>query len=238
MNNFNQTQPPKTDFKRSWLLIFILLIALGSLSLASSGFVNKKMGELYQSDGAFQPVSQGQIYTTQDQLKIEGANNTWNVFGAAKPKITIVEFGDFTCPYCQQDFPIVRAMMVKYQDTVKFIYRDRTPTQRSLVLATVAQCAGEQGKFWPMHDKLFQYQTDSLGDNANTLIDLAKTINLDLDKFRLCLKDQKYLPKIKQSLQDSIDLAVNGTPTFYINGQKYQGVLTEENFDAIINELK
>ncbi len=197
------------------------------------------MASLYQSAADTNKKSaDDQIYSLDKQYNIEGQDNTWNIFGTAKPKITIVEFGDFTCHFCHEDFPIVRAMMVKYPDIVKFIWRDRVPTQRSLVLAMTAQCAGAQGKFWPMHDKLFLNQSDTLGTNAAEIIGLAEQLNLDLDTFRLCLKNQAYLSKITKSMKTSLDLGVNGTPTFFINGQKYEGVLSADNFEAIINELR
>jgi protein-disulfide isomerase len=240
MNNFNQSARLPSGLKKSWLIAVVVIGVLMIISLASTNFINKKIADIAQQSAASkQRAAAALIYTPDKQAKIEGQNNVWNVFGAAQPKITIVEFGDFTCPYCHEDFPIVRAMMVEHQDIVKFIWRDRTPTERSLVLALTAQCAGEQGKFWAMHDKLFQLQSDILGNAASDLVALGQSINLNMDSFTLCLKNQKYLDKIKQDNAASYnDLGVNGTPTFFINGQKYEGELSASDFEAIINELK
>lgn len=242
MNNFNQTSKapiPAKPFRKKTIFIVILVIGLIVLSFASGNYVNKKVGEIYkETTDKNLAAANARLYTPAKQAQIEGSNNTWNVFGATNPKITIVEFGDFTCTYCHQNYPIVRSLMNKYSDSVKFIWRDRTPTQRSLVLALTAQCAGEQGKFWQMHDKLFEKQSATLGTDGAEIITLAQNINLDLDTFRSCLKKQTYLPKIKDSMKTGIDLNISGTPTFFINGTQYSGFTPEETFEAVIKELQ
>lgn len=230
---------PKRTFKRGWLFIIFAIIGLCALSFASSGFIERRMNEIYlEASQQKQQASDSLIYTAEKQLDIEGANNTWNVFGAKEPLITIVEFSDFTCPYSHDVFPTVRALMLRYQDIIQFIYRDRTPTERSAILALAAHCAGEQGKFWAMHDKLFQYQSSSLGTNLDELNILAESVNLNLLNFQQCLASKKYLEKIKTNVADSLKLEANGTPTFFINGQKYEGALSEETFEQIINEYR
>jgi len=237
MNNLTADAPAKRGFKTSWLLIIILILALVVLSFVFAGSIQNKVAGLPDRADNQRLSVDSRLYTDDQRKKIEGEDNVWNVFGNPAAPVVIVEFGDFTCPYCEQDFPIVRAMMLANQDKVRFIYRDRTPTQRSLVLALLAQCAGAQDKFWPMHDKLFQNQSDQLGAEAADLFNLAQSINLDLDKLKICLQKQTYLDRVKRSLQDSIDLNVSGTPTFFINGQKYEGTLSADDFTAIIKEL-
>lgn len=233
------TPPPRRTFKRGWLFVVFAIIGLCILSLASTDFINRRVNAIYQETKLQQQqAAEDLLYTAEKQLLIEGQDNTWNVFGTAQPRITIVEFGDFTCPYCREVFATTRSVMLRHQDSVQFIYRDRTPNERSALLALTAHCAGEQGKFWQMHDKLFQYQSSSLGTNLDELNILAKSINLNLPLFQTCLTTQKYLDKIKNNLTDSMTLGANGTPTFFINGQKYQGTVSEADFEAIINELK
>lgn len=241
MNNYNpsnqgsNSQPkPKTR-----IIIIIILGLLVILSLSMTNFVGNQVANFYDQQQKLTAIQQADnIYTKEKQLLYEGANNIWNVFGSAKPMVTIVEFGDFTCAFCKDNYPAIRATAIRHQDTVQLIFRDRTPTQRSLGLSLVAHCAGEQGKFWVMHDKLYQNQSETLGNDLAQLISLGQSIGLDATTFRDCLISQKYLSKIKTNMQASLDLGLSGTPTFFINGQKYTGELSEDQLETIIKELE
>jgi protein-disulfide isomerase len=155
-------------------------------------------------------------------------------FGTSTPKVTIVEFSDFACPYCRNDYTVVRAVGYKYQKSVKIIFKDFPLHDTSLDLALAARCAGEQGFFWSMHDKLFseqgQFATSSLPEIANSL-DANKTI------FNQCLKNQKYLSDIKNDYLDGQGLGVSGTPTFFINGYKVVGEIPEANFEQLVKQF-
>lgn len=177
------------------------------------------------------------IYDNQDI--INGTNNTYNVTGTKTPVITIVEFGDFTCPHCRASFPIIRSISVKYRDYVQFIYRDRTPSERSIGLALTAHCAGEQDHFWQMHDLLYQNQSDTLGESPNDpqILALINKVNLDSEKFYECLKELRYLNKIKINTMHSERLGSSGTPTWFINGQIFQGELDQANIEAYLNSI-
>jgi len=170
---------------------------------------------------------------------IEGLNNTYNVFGTTKPQVTIVEFGDFSCPHCQASFLAIRAISLKYQDQVRFIWRDRTPNTRALGLALTAHCAGEQNKFWEMHDLLFANQSDSLGETPDDpkLQTLIKKTGVNLNDFTLCLKSNRGLTKIKKSVADSERLGVRGTPTWFINGVKFEGEIAKTQLENYLQGL-
>lgn len=169
---------------------------------------------------------------------IYGTNNTYNVIGSSKPKITIVEFGDFTCIHCRASYPVIRSLTLKYQDSVQLIFRDRTPTEKSLGLALGAHCAGEQNQFWPMHDLLYQYQSDSLGQDEASILTLAQKLNLDQSQFKNCLDNRKYLNTIKKNMVDSERLAVEGTPSWFVNGIAYpSGELNKIDFENYLLNL-
>ncbi len=241
MNNYNQPTPTlnPAQKKKTWILIAVILGLFVVLSLSMTKFVGNKVGQFYNSEQARTSAeATDNLYNSEKQLRYEGLDNVWNVFGSAKPKITIVEFGDFTCHYCKNNYPVIRAVTMRHQDTVQLIFRDRTPDQRSLGLSLVAQCAGEQGKFWVMHDKLYQNQSDTLGNDFAQLLTLGQSINLDETTFRDCLIKQKYLSKIKKNMQSSLDLGIKGTPTFFINGKEYVGELSESQLEEIIKELE
>lgn len=241
MNNYSSPNQglDQGQKKKTWIIILIILGLFFILSLSMTNVIGKKVSQFYGSQQKLTSAKQADnIYTADKQLRYEGADNSWNVFGSAKPKITIVEFGDFTCPYCRDNYPAIRTVAIRHQDTVQLIFRDRTPTQRSLGLSLVADCAGEQGKFWVMHDKLYQNQSDTLGNNFAELIALGQSIGLNETTFHDCLVNKKYLSKIKTNMQSSMDLGVKGTPTFFINGQEYVGELDETQLETIINELE
>lgn len=225
--------------KKTWILILVILGMFGVLSLSMTKFVGNRLAQFYNSEQTLTQTKQAKnIYTSDKQLRFEGVDNSWNVFGSAKPKITIVEFGDFTCPFCKDNYPAIRTVALRHQESVQLIFRDRTPTQRSFKLSLVADCAGEQGKFWIMHDKLYQNQSDTLGNDFAQIIALGQSIGLDETTFRGCLSNQKYMNKITKNMQSSIDLGVKGTPTFFINGQEYAGELQEAQLEEIIKSLE
>lgn len=172
-------------------------------------------------------------YDEQTRKKIEGENNP--SFGSTNPKVTIVEFSDFACPFCKASFPAIREVGLKYQENVKVIFRDWPGHEYSLPLALAAYCSGEQGKFWEMHDKLFQNQSDTFGKDKNQLAALAQQLGIYNEDFQTCFDSQKYLPQIKKNYIDSEILGVAGTPTWFINGTKIEGELSSADLEKIIS---
>ncbi len=168
----------------------------------------------------------------QTRAKIEGADNYW--IGAANPEITIVEFGDFACHHTKKSFPKIREIGTKYKNNVKIIFRDMPLQENSLELSLAGRCAGEQGLFWPMYDKLFQNQGVS---GADELIETANQIGADTARFADCLKSQKYIKQIQKNFSDGEDLGVRGTPTWFVNGVKIEGDVPLSVWENIINEL-
>ncbi|QQS60159.1 DsbA family protein [Candidatus Falkowbacteria bacterium] len=174
-----------------------------------------------------------QTYDEKTRKLIEGENNP--SFGATNPKVTIVEFSDFACPFCKASFPAIREIGLKNQENVKIIFRDWPGHEFSLSLALAAYCAGEQGKFWEMHDKLFQNQSETFGADKNQLATLAQQLGIYNQDFQTCFDSQKYLPQIKKNFIDSEILGVSGTPTWFINGSKIEGALSVTDLEKIIS---
>lgn len=174
-------------------------------------------------------------YSGATKALIEGSGNP--SIGAADPKVTIVEFSDFQCPFCLSSFPALREVSLKHADTVKVIFRDWPGHENSLNLALGAHCAAEQGKFWEMHDKLFQSQSDTFGANKNDLALLAQQLGIYNPQFQNCFDSQKYLPLIKQNFQDADTLGVKGTPTWFFNGHKVAGQMTTADLENFISKF-
>jgi protein-disulfide isomerase len=161
----------------------------------------------------------------------DGTNYT---LGANTPKVTFVEFADFSCPYCKKSFSKIREISIKYPDTVKFIFRDLPIVHDySPSLALAARCAGEQGLFWTMHDRLF---IDQGIDEKSEIYLSAEKSGVEMKKFEDCFATEKYLPQIKKDYSDAQALGIDkqGTPVWFINGTKIAGDIPEEAFTKII----
>lgn len=148
-------------------------------------------------------------------LSVEGAP----FMGDEKAKLTLIEFSDYQCPFCarhaSQTLPQIVTDYVK-TGKVKYVLRDfpLEPIHPSaLKAAEAARCAGDQGKYWPMHDRLV-VNPRNLG--AEDMTGHAKAVGLDLQPFQGCLGSGKHAAKVRQDLADGQNAGVNGTPTFFI----------------------
>lgn len=221
-------------FKKWWKIpllfgvsiILILLVAFGFYVIEI--FKQIKSGE-YQTIQMLNSIPQN----TNPELQklLENSNSYW--IGSPKPKITIVEFLDFSCPSCRNLFPKIREISLKHDKYVKIIIRDYPVFENSIETAMAARCAGEQGLFWLMHDKLFQNNPTE----KNDLIIYANQIGADSAKFKECLMSNKYLSDIRKDFSDAEALGVAGTPTLFINGVKLEGDVPLEILNKIIEEF-
>lgn len=164
------------------------------------------------------------------------------VLGEQNAPVTIVEYGDFQCPFCGKFFKdtesTIRENYIK-TGKVKFIYRDFAFLgQESIWAAAAARCAGEQGKFWEYHDYLYNNQRgENQGAfNKSNLKSFASALALDKEKFNACLDSNKYDEAIKKDTKDGADAGVQGTPGNFINGKLYVGALPTATFTQIIDD--
>jgi len=160
--------------------------------------------------------------------------------GSRQAKVVIVEFSDFECPYCFQEFSIVRQVIETYGDKINFIFRDfPIPNHpHAQKAAEAGECAHEQDKFWQMHDMMF-INRDNL--DIKSLKIYAQQIGLDVSKFSQCLDSGRYQKEVELDMADGITAGVTGTPTFFINGQIVEGTVGLEFFKKAIDyglELK
>ena len=138
--------------------------------------------------------------------------------GPHDARVTVVEYGDFECPNCKQAAPGVKLLLDRFAGRIRFVYR-HFPLEEvhphALQAAEAAESAGAQGKFWQMHDLLFEHQ-DHL--KPNQLHDYAARLQLDLARYTAEMKDQVYLQRIREHLQSGHDSGVRNTPTFFVGG--------------------
>lgn len=167
------------------------------------------------------------------------------VLGEKNAPVTIIEYGDFQCPFCGKFFKdtesILRENYIK-TGKVKFIYRDFAFLgQESFWAANAARCAGEQDKFWQYHDYLFnnQHGENQGAFSKSNLKSFASALNLDKEKFNACLDGDKYISKIQKQTKSGGEAGVQGTPAVFINGKIYVGALPTATFIQLIDsELK
>jgi protein-disulfide isomerase len=149
----------------------------------------------------------------------------------------VVEYGDFECPYCGQAEPIVRELLADFGD-VRYVWRhlplhDVHPAAQ--LAAEAAEAAAEQGKFWEMHDLLFDHQ-DQL--RFRDLIQYAESLCLDMERFNADLKRHHGAARVAEDL-DSADLSgVTGTPTFFINGKRHYGAYDIDTLSAAVRAAR
>jgi len=155
--------------------------------------------------------------------------------GASDASIVIVEFGDFNCPYCLKATVPIKQVLTKYGDKVKYYWRNYPATKESsMEFAIGGVCANKQEKFWIYHDLMFARQGQiSLGNFS----EIAVQAGLDVDLFNKCRKSSLTLAQVKKDYYAAIDGDVMGTPTFFVNGFKMQGVISVDKWGSIIEQL-
>lgn len=189
------------------------------------------IGTLWQ-----QAVNDGQLAVLMTPPKLDLPVDPARVRGESQAPVTIVEFSDFSCPYCRQAEPTIAAILEKYPGKVKLAYRDFPLSQlhpHAEMAAEAARCAGEQGKFWEYHDLLFvNYQKQSPSD----LMDDARTLKLDEKQFETCVSSGRYKPQIERDVQIGSRGGVVATPAFFIDGTMVSGAQPAAAFEKIIDE--
>ncbi len=167
------------------------------------------------------------------------------VLGNPDAPVTVVEFGDYQCPFCARFFkevePKLREEYIK-TGKVKMIYRDFAFLgPESIDAAMASQCAAEQKNFWGYHDALFAAESlDGKEHNGNLSEQLFKTIasglGLDRNRFDACLSSQKYFKEIEKDYNDGVAAGVRGTPATFVNGKLLSGAVAYSSFRNLIEE--
>lgn len=156
--------------------------------------------------------------------------------GRADAPVTIVEFGDYQCPFCRQFEPTVESVLKQYPQHVRFVFRNYPLTDihpEALHAAQAAVCAEKQGKFWPMHDAIY---ADAAPLGIGSLRALAKKVGLDSQKFEACVRSQAPNEVIHADMQAGEDLDVEATPTLFIDGRYVNGVVSRQQLVSMIQE--
>jgi protein-disulfide isomerase len=169
----------------------------------------------------------------------EGGNPS---IGPADAPITIIEFSDYQCPYCQKwHSEVFFRLLENYPTQIRIVYRDFPLTgihPEAVPAAAAANCANVQGAFWSFHNKLFSYEYDLSKD---AYLNYAREINLDMTTFTACLESNIFTAEVTSDLNYILDLTSEfgfqqSTPTFFINGIYIVGALPYDSFSNLINK--
>ena len=155
-------------------------------------------------------------------------------------KVTIVEFADFECPGCAGMHPVLKKILTDYAGKVNFVYRTLPIHRDSALAATFALAAGEQGKYWQMHDVLYDNQSVWAGKEKpprDLFLGYAKELKLDIVKLEKSLSDSHLEAQVNADRDDAIKLGVRGTPTIFINGEMLKGVPSDGELRARIDAI-
>jgi protein-disulfide isomerase len=147
--------------------------------------------------------------------------------GPESASVTLVEYGDYQCPYCADVHSMIQSIAEKMGAKLRFIFRHMPLSEvhpYALYAAEAAESAGAQGKFWEMHDALFEHQSDLGSDLVSRL---ARRLRLDIPRFEADLDARRYRPRVKRDFMGGMRSGVAATPTFFINGERYDGILQQ-----------
>ncbi|MBS3159443.1 thioredoxin domain-containing protein [Candidatus Woesearchaeota archaeon] len=166
-----------------------------------------------------------------DYPKIPNINQDDDAFiGGENAKVVIVEFSDYLCPFCKKAEETINKINQEYGDQVKIIYRDfPVHGEEAENLAIAAECAKDQGKFWEVHNKIFELQ------DINLVREYILTLNIDMALYDICVDQRQKLEEINKDRQDGEYYGVEGTPTFFVNGYKLVGDHPFNNFKDLID---
>ncbi|MCI4338823.1 MAG: DsbA family protein [Thermoplasmata archaeon] len=146
-----------------------------------------------------------------------------HVQGVATAPATLLEYGDYECPYCGAAYPIVKEVQKRLGKGLRFVFRNfplANAHPHATLAAEAAEVVGAQGKFWEMHDTLYEHQTAL---TESDLLRYARGLGVDRETFTTELRRPVYVDRVQEDFSSGVRSGVNGTPTFYINGIRHNG---------------
>ncbi len=158
--------------------------------------------------------------------------------GSADAAIVLVEYGDYECPYCGAAYPVVKELQHRMKNKLALVFRNfplANAHPHAEFAAEAAEAAAAQGKFWEMHDMLYENQEALDPEN---LVEYATALGLDIPRFTREMNEHVYASRVKEDFRSGVRSGVNGTPTFFINGERYNGPYDVRSMLAAIREAE
>jgi len=164
-------------------------------------------------------------------VSLEGAE----IRGPKNPSVTLIEFADYECPYCQQIHAELKKLMQQFDGKMAFAFKDcpLPMHRRAGKAAEAARCAGDQEAFWEYHDLLFENGGKL---EVAQLKEYARTLKLDTGRFDKCLDSGAQTAVVQKGLQEAKELGISGTPSFFINGHFFSGVVKYEDLRGMVEK--
>ena len=159
-----------------------------------------------------------------------------HIQGPATAPVTLVEYGDYECPYCGAAYPILKDVQERMGERLRFVFRNfpiTTSHPHAEQAAEAAEAAAAQGRFWPMHDHLYEHQRHLEVDD---LRGYAAELGLDVDRFTDELAQHTHAARVREDFMSGVRSGVNGTPTFYINGVRHDDSYDAETLVAALEQ--
>ena len=157
--------------------------------------------------------------------------------GNQQAEIVLMEYGDFQCPHCGRAFPIIKHVLENFEGNLLFIYRHFPLSKahpQARAAAVAAEAANRQGKFWEMYNMLFENQRQLMND---AIMRYAGMIGLDLKKFEVDMQDEQLFKKVDNDFLNGVKVGVNATPTFFINGVRYDDSWDGKRLEEYLHSL-
>jgi len=162
--------------------------------------------------------------------------NRDHIQGPASAAVTLVEYGDYECPYCGAAYPIVKELQDRMGDRLRFVFRNfpiTTSHPNAEQAAEAAEAAAAQGRFWEMHDLLYENQRRLADEDLHAYAD---QLGLDVDLFDKELAEHVHAPRVREDFMSGVRSGVNGTPSFYINGVRHDDSYDLETLLAALEQ--
>lgn len=236
------TSEDTITFKRTHLYSILVVLAL-AVGILIGYIVWGRTSDQARTVAENQPpkqesVAQPPVATQPPRFtRYEVPANGFPSIGPEDAPIVIVEFSDFQCPYCQRFYAeTYKQLLAAYPGKIRFVFRHLPLTSihpEAFPSAEASMCANEQNAFWEFHDKIFENQ-DKLG--RDLYLQIARDLKLDVTAFEGCLNTGKYKDLVQQDLDFAINLGVQSTPTFFINGLPVVGAQPLETFKQVIDK--
>lgn len=234
---FNKlTEDIKVFFKSPKRTVLFVLLAIASTYALYYFNNNPILGQVSNNENNTTKIDIDYSKTTANRL-VTGAKE--------RPLITIVEFTDYECPFCSRASEEIKTVL-KNNPNIRLVFKElpldqacnermtRPFHQFSCSASLHGRCAAEQGKFWEYHDVLFMNQRDL---SPEALQEYAQSLKLDMNQFNECVKSKKYMDSIITNIDEAAALEIDGTPTFFIEGEKVVGYRTAEEIQEIIDKI-
>lgn len=241
--SFNTSKLKSVNSTQVLVALLIVAAFLIGVLVTKVQYLQKGQGNQAAAPTAQAPAQAPAQQGLTDGQKVDVSAGNLPALGNKDAKVTIIEFADYRCPFCEKFFTDTESQLKKdYIDTgkVKLYFRNFAFLgDPSVVAANAAECANEQGKFWEFHEYLYKNQppeSDTTMYNTDTLTQSAANLGLNANQFRTCLSSKKFDSSVSKDLSDGQAAGVSGTPTVFINGISIVGAQPYSAFKTIVDQ--